>query len=223
MLKYCILILFTINNFIINNIAFAVDSENINNWIINNTQKYTLNTNVSQIIFIKYIEKYSAKAMLYEKQVINNRHSWIKTLECPSFVGKNGINKTKEGDKKTPTGDFGIIMAFGIKPNPGTTLNYLQINNNHYCCNDKHYYNKIIDISKYKHKCTGEHLIKFNPEYNYAFFIDYNKECILNKGSAIFFHCTGKSPYTAGCIAISEKNMLFILKKLQPGARIIIN
>ena len=40
--------------------------------------------------------------------------------------------------------------------------------------------------------------------------------------SAIFLHCTGSNPYTAGCIAVSQKNMLKIIRAAQPGAKICI-
>ena len=44
------------------------------------------------------------------------------------YVGRNGINKKKEGDMKTPTGTFKLTTAFGIKDNPGTKIKYIKVN-----------------------------------------------------------------------------------------------
>ena len=41
--------------------------------------------------------------------------------------------------------------------------------------------------------------------------------------SAIFLHCTGANTYTGGCIAVSEENMIILLKALDTNARIIID
>ena len=43
------------------------------------------------------------------------------------FVGKNGLGKTGEGDGKTPLGTLHPLSAFGIKPNPGTTMPYIDV------------------------------------------------------------------------------------------------
>ena len=137
----------------------------------------------------------------------------------PSFFGK-----TQEGDHKTPIGDFGITTAFGIKENPGTALPYIDVDENTYCCGDENFYNQMIDISEHPHDCAdGEHIIDYSPEYNYGIFIDYNKDGTPGLGSAIFFHCAGANTYTGGCIAVSEENMLTILKALDINARIIID
>ena len=183
--------------------------------------EYSENNDIQSLIFVRCIDNTSkAKIELYKK---NEEKSFKQILNIDAFIGKNGLGKEKEGDYKSPEGDFGIITAFGIKANPGTSVAYIDINENHYCCDDNcQYYNKIIDIKQVKHECKGEHIIKYVPQYNYAFFIDYNKEGIYPKGSAIFMHCTGKNPYTAGCIAVSEENMISILKEIDANTRVCI-
>lgn len=133
-------------------------------------------------------------------------------IKCDAFIGRNGLGKTREGDGKTPVGDFRILTCFGIKPNPGTSLPYIRIDGNIWCCGDNECYNKIIDIRDHPHKCSGEHMSDYIPEYNYGMFLDYNKECIPGAGSAIFFHCKGKKDYTGGCIAVDEEKIISILK-----------
>lgn len=162
--------------------------------------------------------------------------SWVpsstSTTQCYSktiarlkagLVGQKGISANRrEGSMKTPIGDFGMITAFGIKPNPGTQLPYIDIDENIYGCDDE-WYNQIIDIREHPHQCTGEHMIDYSPHYNYGFFFDFNREQVRGLGCSIFFHCMGPNPYTGSCIAVSEENMVTILQNIDMSARIIIN
>ena len=181
-------------------------------------QKYEKNKKVNQIIFVKYLGKSKAEVILYER--ING--VFVQTLSCDGYVGKNGIDKIKEGDKKTPTGIYGFSKAFGIKKNPGSKIKYIKLNKYYYWSGDRRYYNQMIDIRKVKASRLGEHLIDYKPHYNYALAIDYNKKGVYKKGSAIFLHCTGKNPYTAGCVAVKEKNMKKIIQTVDKNAKICI-
>ena len=54
--------------------------------------------------------------------------------------------------------------------------------------------------------------------------IGFNTDPVIaGKGSAIFLHCKGYNTYTAGCIAVDEKTMIEILKKIKPNAYIMIS
>ena len=185
--------------------------------------KYRLVDSVKQLILVQYTGGSECLVKMLEKQRINGKVVWNETLSCTGNVGTNGIDKVREGDKKTPTGDFGMLQAFGIKPNPGTTLPYVDVVETTYCCADSKAYNRIIDVRDMPHKCNGEHMIEYTPEYNYGFFFDYNKECVDGKGSALFFHCTGPKPSTAGCVAVSEKDMVTILRAIDKNARLVID
>ena len=193
-------------------------------WRKDTTGKYLNDDSVKQIITVQATTGSNAVVKLFEKTVEGDRNIWTETLCCDAFIGKEGLGKTKEGDNKTPIGDFGIITAFGIKDDPGTSLPYIKADENTYCCGDSNFYNQMIDISEHPHDCAdGEHIIDYTPEYNYGIFVDYNKEGTPGLGSAIFFHCAGANTYTGGCIAVSEENMLKILKTVDSGARIIID
>lgn len=143
---------------------------------------------------------------------------WTETLSCSARVGKNGITSFKrEGDGKTPAGIYSFGQAFGIASNPGTSRNWLTVNSNHYWVDDSNslYYNKLVDASQTGIQwSSAEHLIGYPTAYKYAIAINYNTACIPDAGSAIFLHCsTGGS--TAGCISVSQSNMIKILKNLQ--------
>lgn len=178
---------------------------------------------VRQLILVEQSESDIRSATLFLLSK-NNHDDWRITLECKAVLGINGIGKTREGDGKTPTGDFGMKMAFGAKDDPGSLIPYTKLTSTMYLCSDKEYYNQFIDVSKVKHTCSyqSEHLIRYIPQYNYALFFDYNKENVYGKGSAIFLHCFGSYPYTLGCIAVSEENMVKILKMVDENARICI-
>ena len=143
---------------------------------------------------------------------------WTETLSCSARVGKNGITSNKrEGDGKTPTGIYSFGQAFGVAGNPGTSRGWLQVNNNHYWVDDVNspYYNKLVDASQTGIQwSSAEHLIGYPTAYRYAIAVNYNTACTPGAGSAIFLHCsTGGS--TAGCISVSQSNMIRILQSLQ--------
>ncbi len=208
------------SNLLLTDIAKADEKKENQIWQTK-LSKYSSNNEVKSLVFVKCIDNTSKANLEVFKKDDNN--SFQKIFTTDAFIGKNGLGKEKEGDKKSPAGDFGIIVAFGIKPNPGTSIQYIDINENHYCCDeDCQYYNKLIDAKSVNHKCKGEHIIKYVPQYNYAFFIDYNKEGVYPKGSAIFMHCKGKNPFTAGCVAVDEDAMINILKEIDINTRVCI-
>ena len=151
---------------------------------------------------------------------------WTELASCDAYVGRKGIGKTREGDKKTPTGTFNLTTPFGIKADPGAKLSYTQVTQYHYWCGSSKsgYYNQLVDSRETGRSYTSsdEHLIDYKGVYNYCMFIDYNAEGKAGKGSCIFLHCTGSNKYTAGCVAISEANMKKIIQWARPGVKIVI-
>lgn len=129
------------------------------------------------------------------------------------YIGKNGVEKTGEGDAKTPSGTMHITGAFGVKENPGTKINYLTVTPSIYACDeDCEFYNQIIDTAAVHHNCKGEDMYHIVPQYNYGLMTDFNKECKYPNGSNIFIHCKGPKTYTGGCIAFDEDKMIEILR-----------
>ena len=195
------------------------------NWSKDFTRKYLNDDKVRQILAVQYtgiknIGEQSANVILYEKVKNGKKTAWQEVLRTTAFVGMNGIDKTKEGDNKTPSGDYAVTGAFGILPKPQTKLEYLNIDDSVWACDDAGKYNQIVTDGTCK---SGEHMIEYSPEYNYGFFIDFNANNEADKGSAIFFHLKGAKPFTAGCVAFDEKDMLLMLKTLEKGARVVID
>lgn len=184
-------------------------------WLLD---KYQEDDSTRQLLFIQYTGGSSAKAVYYSK----SGSSWKKIFTTDADVGSNGIDKVREGDRKTPTGTYTLTGGFGIQPDPGAVMDYVQVNKYLYWCGDSAYYNTMVDVREHPHTCSGEHLIDYKGVYDYAMPLDYNLQCIIGKGSAIFLHCKGNTGSTGGCIGISRSNMIKVLQTAQEGAKICI-
>ncbi len=152
------------------------------------------------------------------------RNNWIVEGIC----GKNGISADKkEGDKKTPEGQFSALMNFGIEKDPGSKLPYHKISKNDFWVDDSEsvYYNQMVNINKVKKDwSSAENMIKQAPYYNYAIALDYNKEGVPYKGSAIFIHCTktAQDTYSAGCVRIAQEDMIQLVQEVDADTKFII-
>ena len=175
-----------------------------------------------QIVLVDYTGGSAARLSVHEKK----DGVWTELFSCAAYVGKNGIGKTVEGDKKTPEGTYNLTTPFGIKDDPGAAMPYTKVTKYHYWCGDSSspYYNQLVDerIADRAHTGSDEYLINYKGVYNYCLFIDYNASGEAHKGSCIFLHCTGSNKYTAGCVAVSEANMKKILCWARAGAKIVI-
>lgn len=182
--------------------------------------KYAKNPEVNQILLVKCTQGYDAEAYFYVK---NASGKWELQRSSDAQLGKNGLGKQVDGDMKTPEGEFGIRCAFGILPNPGTSIEYIDVTPSVYGCSDDcQYYNQIIDTSAVHHECHGEHMIEIAPDYNYGMSIDYNHDNTAGLGNSIFLHGKGAYPYTEGCVAIDEDFMKEILVKSDKNFKICI-
>ncbi len=168
---------------------------------------------MKQLIKVKYIKNYEAKLQLIE--IINDLETII--LETNAYVGLNGVtDKKREGDSKTPLGLFNLTRGFGISILDDIKIDYITLKGNEFWIDDilSNDYNKLVyDNIHY----SAEHLIKENIAYKYAVIIEYNTNPIIKgNGSAIFLHIK-KENGTKGCVAVSEEDMIYILKWLDPN------
>lgn len=177
---------------------------------------------ITQLVLVEYTGGSSAILSLHEK----SGGEWLEKYSCPACVGRNGVGKEKEGDYKTPLGVFSLTTPFGILPDPGARLPYIQVDENMcWCgCDASGHYNRLMDMRSCGHVCTRpeERLIDYPGAYKYCMFIDYNALGEAGKGCCIFLHCFGNSGYTAGCVAVSEEDMMRILRWAGPDVKIVI-
>ena len=160
--------------------------------------------------------------------LVKNKH----TLQIDEFkfrccIGKKGSTKCKkEGDNKTPIGVFEIENLYfrkDRKKKPSTLLKCVEIKKNMGWCNDIFFpkkYNKLIKIEK---KIKHEKLRRRDYKYNFIIPIKYNfNKPVVGLGSCIFIHLTRNYQPTAGCIALSEKDFLIMLKLIKKKSKIRI-
>ena len=82
-------------------------------------------------------------------------------------------------------------------------------------------YNQLIKIpSKYSY----ERLFRNENIYDLIIVLNYNMNPVIkNKGSAIFIHIAKKRfQPTEGCIAISKKNLLYLIRNISKNTKIKI-
>ena len=147
-------------------------------------------------------------------------------LKC--VVGKNGIKSQKrEGDNSTPSGVFSLSKLY-YRPDrvekPPTKIQTKIITKKMGWCDDpkSKYYNKLIKIKK-SLKINYETLYRKDNKYDIFILIKYNfKKTFKNKGSAIFLHLTKNYLPTKGCIAVSKKDFLILIKLIHKKTRIKI-
>ena len=82
-------------------------------------------------------------------------------------------------------------------------------------------YNKLI---KFPFKLSAEKLYRSDNIYDIILILNFNTDPVKkNKGSAIFIHIAKKDyKSTAGCIAVSKRNLIKIVKIINKKTNIYI-
>lgn len=178
--------------------------------------------NSGQAIIVTTNSWGSSSAVLETFEKINGQ--WQKKFNSMNgCIGKRGFTaEKKEGDMKTPVGVYGFDFIFGTGSNPGAKYEYRKTHGNEFWVDDANspLYNTWQQGASQGRWNSAENL--YIPAYKYAAVINYNTaERISGKGSAIFLHIkTGNG--TAGCVAISESDILKILQWVDPGKNPLI-
>ena len=156
-----------------------------------------------------------------------NKFLYFNKYKIKCSIGKRGITVKKiEGDNKTPAGRFKFKSIFYRKdrvPKIKTILQKIVIRKNMGWCDDvnSNFYNKLI---KFPFSKSAEKFWIKDNIYDVIIILNYNMNPILkNKGSAIFLHVAKKNyTPTKGCIAISKKDMYFLISKINTKTKLII-
>ena len=141
-------------------------------------------------------------------------------------IGKNGLKKNKiEGDKSTPKGIFSLGKLYYRSdrvPKPETNLTTKKITKNLGWCDisNNKYYNQEVSSLKNVNK---EKFFRKDNKYDYLIIINYNKNKIKNKGSAIFIHLTRDYKATNGCIAVNKNDFIILSKLINKKTHIKLN
>ena len=179
-----------------------------------------------QLFVVAAHEKTTAWVSMHEK---DESGEWHMIMSTPGFIGKNGLGKTQEGDGMTPVGTFAFNRAFGIAPDPGCKIAYVQADEDTYWSgdvNDGMHYNELVSVKDLPalDKDNSEHILDYPYEYQYCLNISYNADGTPNAGSAIFLHCLGdRKPRTGGCVAIPMDQMYFVMQHVSPDCVVVID
>lgn len=145
----------------------------------------------------------------------------------PCVIGAAGVSRNKrEGDRATPHGRFEILGGYfraDREARPKWWRPLTPLRNNDGWCDDRasYLYNRPVRLPQAR---SCEVMTMLARSYDIILVLDYNlnPRC-LGRGSAIFFHLsTPDGTATAGCIAISPKNMHKLLPRLRTGAGITV-
>ncbi|MEH3143167.1 MAG: L,D-transpeptidase family protein [Mycobacterium kyogaense] len=161
----------------------------------------------------------------------NRADGWVKVVgtdwddPIEANIGSGGIGLALDDSEQTPLGSFPITRAIGRYELPEVQLPYHQIvpgdlwDVGHtywspaFGRGEETTYNTLITESVGQ---ETENLNEF-PSYNYAAFVDTNPSRRPGLGCAIFLHVEDDDGDTAGCVAIDEHIMKWILLWLDPG------
>jgi L,D-peptidoglycan transpeptidase YkuD (ErfK/YbiS/YcfS/YnhG family) len=154
---------------------------------------------------------------------------WQMALEpFNAVIGKNGFapaGEKREGDGRTPSGVYPLKMTFGYDEIVKTKMLYRQTLADDLWIDDPNAddYNRWVKKQE-THVASYEIMKRDDNLYKYGIIIEYNTDPVIKgNGSAIFLHIwKGEGIPTAGCVAVSEENILKILGWLDPAASPLI-
>jgi L,D-peptidoglycan transpeptidase YkuD (ErfK/YbiS/YcfS/YnhG family) len=160
---------------------------------------------------------------VYAVEKKQGRWKWVLG-PMESTIGKNGFalpGEKREGDGKTPSGIFLLKRTFGYDKAIKTKMPYRQATEEDLWVDDPDApdYNQWVKKGETR-AASYEKMKREDAQYKYGIVIEYNTDPVIKgHGSAIFFHVWKKkdSP-TAGCVAVSEEDIVKILEWLDPDA-----
>lgn len=180
-------------------------------------------TESSQVLVITNNCSASSLVDIFSLEKKNNR--W-KQLQPPlsGVIGRNGFagpGEKREGDGKTPSGIFPLKTTFGYQETIRTKMPYRRALPDDLWIDD-------VNTDDYNHwakkeetkASSFEYLRREDNLYKYGIIIEYNTSPVVKGyGSAIFMHVwKDENTSTAGCVAISEDDIVKILGWLDPQA-----
>lgn len=154
---------------------------------------------------------------------------WQMALEpFNAVIGKNGFapeGEKREGDGRTPSGIYPLKMTFGYNKTVKTKMPYRQTLADDIWVDDPQADDYNRWVKKPETRAASYEIMKRNDNfYKYGIIIEYNTNPVIKgNGSAIFLHIwKAEDMPTAGCVAVSQENILKILDWLDPAASPLI-
>ena len=143
-------------------------------------------------------------------------------------IGRNGFappREKREGDGRTPSGIFPLVTVFGYEASFPTRMSYRQAVDDDVWVDDVHADDYNCWVKRETTKASSfERMRRDDDLYKYGIVVEYNTNPIIKGfGSAIFFHIwKGVGQPTEGCIALSEEDLIRVIRWLDPAARPLV-
>jgi L,D-peptidoglycan transpeptidase YkuD (ErfK/YbiS/YcfS/YnhG family) len=206
-------------------LAPATRKFNTSAFFKSHTNKIDKSTQI--ILVVDNSSFFFTKTTLYVME--KRKDTWQTILEpLDAVIGSNGfaeVGEKKEGDGKTPSGIYPLKMTFGYDAAMATKMPYRQALADDIWVDDPQsdYYNHWVKKQE-THAASFEIMKRDDNLYKYGVVIEYNTDPVIKgNGSAIFLHIwKGEGTTTAGCVAVSEENIIKIIKWLDPAASPLI-
>jgi L,D-peptidoglycan transpeptidase YkuD (ErfK/YbiS/YcfS/YnhG family) len=177
------------------------------------------NTATSRQLVTVVAASYGATfARLTAYHLANGR--WRKVLgPWTARIGRRGMAppwRKREGDQRTPSGDFAFGFFFGALPNPGVAFKYRQAHPYDFWDDDPSSprYNEWVD-ERYGDAGAAPEPMDVSG-YDYGAVIAYNTARTPGLGSAIFLH-VNIGTATSGCVTLPMGELLRLLRWLRPA------
>jgi len=143
-------------------------------------------------------------------------------------TGRNGFAAAggkREGDGMTPVGIYSLGLVFGYPPSVTSAMPYRRMTRQDIWVDDPASpdYNRLKKKGETKARSFEEMVLPDN-RYKYGIVVEYNTNPVVpGRGSAIFIHIwKDKNTATAGCVALSEENILKLIRWLDPAKKPLI-
>jgi L,D-peptidoglycan transpeptidase YkuD (ErfK/YbiS/YcfS/YnhG family) len=157
------------------------------------------------------------------------QQGWLMAAGIPIQValGRSGIKRNKrEGDGATPAGRFRPVRLWwraDRSQRPPSRLPIRRIGADDAWCEDPHdrRYNRPLRL---RPGGAGDRLRRDDHLYDLIIEIDHNaRPRVSGRGSAVFLHVArpGFAP-TAGCVAMTAARLRWLVARLGPRTRILI-
>ncbi|MCK3682720.1 L,D-transpeptidase family protein [Maribellus sp. YY47] len=189
-------------------------------------QESSIPANVSQLLVVIAEQSGNAQVNLFALEKADEKWE-IKSGPFAAGIGRNGfaaMGEKMEGDGKSPSGIFYLGHLFTYADTVETKMPFTLSTDGDKWIDDPESedYNKHV-----RGETTAksyENLKLKSNYYKYCMVIEYNTDPVVKgKGSAIFFHLReSDTETTSGCVAVSEKDMVQVLKWLDPACRPMI-
>lgn len=146
----------------------------------------------------------------------------------PCTLGRGGIvppGAKREGDGATPAGQHRIVGMLYRPDRMARPADWAEpIGPGDLWSDDSRdpEYNQLVATP---HRFSHEALRRADPLYDLVLITDWNwPDAVPGRGSAIFLHRWRRPGYpTAGCLAFAPQDLLWIARRVRPGARLIIS